>query len=145
MLISCYSMYRRSDVQKVHIVYSNQLVYIQNTIVFSMYSCYPLIEKMSNRDYDSNRYQIYQELYLVEEFKNALPPIKTLQEKLKIQTDSETLLESLDVGRIDRFLSKNFKFHFQTNVLSKCANFQKSYSYSTNIVHSLEFDCLADL
>jgi hypothetical protein len=128
VLIDRYLMHRRSDVQKVRAVYSDQLTYIQNVIVFSTRGSYSLVEKMSNGDYDDDRFWICWEPRLIEEFKNAPPPIKTPPEKLEIRVESETFLQSLRVGGIDRFLSwaKASNSTSQNNVLSKCANFPES-------------------
>lgn len=145
LLVGRYPMHRRSDVQKVRAVYSDQLAYIQDVIVFPMRGRYPLAEKMSNGDYDGDRYWVCWGPSLVQGFKNAPPPTIKPPGELGIEVDSETLSESLRVGGVHYFLNKNFEFHIQNNVLGRCANHQESYSYLTNTICSTEVNRLGDL
>ncbi|KAI9780700.1 MAG: hypothetical protein M1816_002778 [Peltula sp. TS41687] len=100
---------------------------------------------MSNGDYDGDRYWIRWEPSLVDGFRNTPPPAMRSPEELGIEVDSETLSKSLHTGGVNNFLRKNLEFQLQSNVLGKCANYQESYSYSTNTISSPEFDRLADL
>ncbi|KAF9636467.1 hypothetical protein BFW01_g7363 [Lasiodiplodia theobromae] len=135
-------MHRPSDVQKVRAVYRPELASIQDVVVFSARGGFPLAEKLSNGDYDGDRYWICWEPLLVRDFKNAPPPDTVKPELLGIHVESEPVS---GVGGADGLLRKSFDLRISENMLGLCSNYQERYAYGTNNLRTPEMALLSDL
>lgn len=142
MLVARYPMHRPSDVQKVRAVYRPELASIQDVVVFPSRGGFPLAEKLSNGDYDGDRYWICWEPLLVRDFQNAPPPDTIKPELLGIHVESEPVSE---VGGIDGLLRKSFELRISQKTLGLCSNYQERYAYETNDLGTPEMALLSDL
>lgn len=142
VLVARYPMHRPSDVQKVRAIYHPKLVSIQDVVVFSARGGFPLAEKLSNGDYDGDRYWVCWEPSLVRDFKNAPPPDTVEPELLGIHVESEPFRKT---GEIDGLLKKSFDLRISEKMLGVCSNYQERYVYETNDLGTPEMALLSDL
>ncbi|KAF2137691.1 uncharacterized protein K452DRAFT_361680 [Aplosporella prunicola CBS 121167] len=131
VLIARYPMHRPSNVQKVRAVYYPELASIQDVVVFPTHGRFPLAEKLSNGDYDGDRYWICWEPLLVEDFQNAPPPVPVDLGSLGIYIDSRLFS---DVRNVESFLEGASDFQ----ILEK-------YAYKFNTLSTPKMVRLSDL
>lgn len=76
VLVARHHTLRRSDIQKVHAVYKEELSHLTDIVVFSSQGRFPLAGKLQGGDYDGDTFWLCWDARLTGPFLNAMPPIK---------------------------------------------------------------------
>ncbi|TVY46044.1 RNA-dependent RNA polymerase [Lachnellula subtilissima] len=132
-----------SDVQKVRVVVKEQLMGLQDVIVFPT-KVFPgepsLAQKLSGGDYDGDLAWVCWEPSIVKNFETAkVPDMPDLVKEGYITQDS-TKYKALVKGQKDPvsyFLRKAFSFNMQESMLGICTAFKEAACYSDKSAFSL--------
>ncbi|KAI9652573.1 MAG: hypothetical protein M1831_006676 [Alyxoria varia] len=146
-LVARHPALRRSDIQRVKIVFKPELMHLRHIAVFPVTGTFPLAGKLQGGDYDGDCFWICWEPKLVLPFRNAPAPTRTPQpESLGIKVNRTTCRDSWTSDPTLRtFLSQAFEFQMQPQQLGKCTNFLEKFRYSTGQLQGSDFEKLADI
>ena len=148
VLVGRHPIIRPSDVQRVRAVFRPELAHIRDVVVFPTRGVMPLAGKMSNGDYDGDRFWICWHPELVQNFRNAPAP-EQLPEPLTvgISRDDRTLDQLLGnrSARTSEFAKLNMEFRCQEALKGYSRSCYDTYVYSMGSFHSAEATLLADI
>ncbi|KAH8648331.1 RNA dependent RNA polymerase-domain-containing protein [Tricladium varicosporioides] len=129
-----------SDIQKVKVVFKEELRHLKDVIVFPVKGNPSLAQKLSGGDYDGDRAWICWEPSIVQNFKSAEPPKQPdLVGEGYIHQDKTTYAELVSElpnsrARISHFLKKSFAFNMQQSMLGICTGWKEKVCYTDGSV-----------
>ena len=146
-LVARHPALRRSDIQRVRIVFKPGLIHLRHIAVFPVTGKVPLAGKLQGGDYDGDCFWVCWEPNLVLPFRNAPAPTQTPQPEplgITVNTTSSRELWTSD-KTLKSFLRRAFEFQMQPQQLGKCTNLLEKMRYTTGQMQGSDFEKIADL